>query len=74
MNKIAKIGEKQEEKKAEDTKICPHCYNKINIKADRCPYVSFNFPISNTHSEKFTPPKHPKIGEIILFVNDVTTL
>ena len=40
MNKIAKIGEKQEEKKAEDTKICPHCYNKINIKADRCPYCT----------------------------------
>ena len=31
---------KQEEKKAEDTKICPHCYNKINIKADRCPYCT----------------------------------
>ena len=40
MNKIAKIGEKPEEKKAEDTKICPHCYNKINIKADRCPYCT----------------------------------
>jgi len=40
MNKIVKIGEKQEEKKAEDTKICPHCYNKINIKADRCPYCT----------------------------------
>ena len=26
--------------KAEDTKICPHCYNKINIKADRCPYCT----------------------------------
>ena len=33
-------GEKPEEKKAEDTKICPHCYNKINIKADRCPYCT----------------------------------
>ena len=27
-------------KKAEDTKIFPHCYNKINIKADRCPYCT----------------------------------
>lgn len=43
MNKIARIGEKieeKEEKKEETTKICPHCYNKINIKADRCPYCT----------------------------------
>ena len=40
MNKIAKIGEKPEEPKEETTKICPHCYNKINIKADRCPYCT----------------------------------
>ena len=39
MNKIARIGEKTEEKE-ETTKICPHCYNKINIKADRCPYCT----------------------------------
>ena len=30
----------KEEPKEETTKICPHCYNKINIKADRCPYCT----------------------------------
>ena len=40
MNKISKIGEKQEEKKEETTKICPHCYSEINIKANRCPYCT----------------------------------
>ena len=44
------------------------------MSVKNAPYVNFNFPISNTHSEKFTPPKHPNIGDIILLVNDVTTL
>ena len=37
---LAACGEKPEEPKEETTKICPHCYNKINIKADRCPYCT----------------------------------
>ncbi len=44
MNKLSNIGNKKEEpkeeKKEEDTKLCPHCYSKINIKADRCPYCT----------------------------------
>ena len=41
MNKLASFGNKKEETpKVEETKICPHCFNKINIKADRCPYCT----------------------------------
>ena len=41
MNKLAAIGKKKEQKKEEaTTKICPHCYSEINIKADRCPYCT----------------------------------
>lgn len=43
MNKLANIGakHKQEENKEEKTtKLCPHCYSEINIKADRCPYCT----------------------------------
>ena len=41
MNKLANLG-KKEEKVAEEptTKICPHCFSEINIKADRCPHCT----------------------------------
>ena len=40
MNKLSNIGKKSgpAETPAEPTtKICPHCYSEINIKASRCP-------------------------------------
>ncbi len=41
MNKLSKIGKKEEIKQeAPTTKICPHCYSEINIKADRCPHCT----------------------------------
>lgn len=41
MNKLASFGNKKEAKVEEvTTKICPHCYSQINIKADRCPYCT----------------------------------
>lgn len=36
MNRLASIGKKEEEKEP-DTKKCPYCLEKINIKATRCP-------------------------------------
>lgn len=41
MNKLAKIGTKEEKKVEEKTtKTCPHCYSEINIKANRCPHCT----------------------------------
>lgn len=39
MNKLANIGMKSEKEEV-TTKICPHCYSEINIKADKCPYCT----------------------------------
>lgn len=46
MNKLATIGVKTEVKE-ETTKECPHCYNKINIKADRCPYCTSKIKVED---------------------------
>lgn len=42
MNRLANLGKKESTIKEEIsiTKICPHCYSEINIKADRCPYCT----------------------------------
>lgn len=41
MNKLANLGKKDEVTPKEiTTKICPHCYSEINIKADRCPFCT----------------------------------
>lgn len=41
MNKLANIGHKKEQVVEEvTTKVCPHCYSEINIKADRCPHCT----------------------------------
>ena len=39
MNKLAKLGKKEEPAVATEptTKVCPHCFSEINIKASRCP-------------------------------------
>lgn len=41
INKLSNIGHKKEEVIEEiTTKVCPHCYSEINIKADRCPHCT----------------------------------
>ncbi len=46
MNKLANIGHKKEkEEVVVTTKICPHCYSEINIKADRCPHCTSELEI-----------------------------
>jgi len=42
MNKLSSLGKHEEPTVAPEptTKICPHCYNEINIKADRCPFCT----------------------------------
>ena len=47
---------------------------KFIISVINAPYVKFNFPIFKENSEKLTSLTHPNIGEIIFFVNDVTTV
>ena len=39
MNKLSNLGKKTEPAAPAEptTKICPHCYSEINIKASRCP-------------------------------------
>ena len=39
MNKLSNLGKKETptETPESTTKICPHCYSEINIKATRCP-------------------------------------
>lgn len=39
MNKLSNIGKKEEPvvEAEPTTKVCPHCYSEINIKATRCP-------------------------------------
>ena len=39
MNKLSNLGKKQEPvvEAEPTTKVCPHCYSEINIKATRCP-------------------------------------
>ena len=43
INKLAHLGKKEEvvsEIKEQSTKICPHCFSEINIKAVRCPFCT----------------------------------
>ena len=39
MNKLSALGKKEEPAVADEptTKVCPHCFSEINIKATRCP-------------------------------------
>ena len=39
MNKLSNIGKHEEPAKPAEptTKVCPHCFSEINIKASRCP-------------------------------------
>lgn len=46
INKLSNIGHKEEKVTEEvTTKICPHCYSEINIKADRCPHCTSEIKI-----------------------------
>lgn len=42
MNKLANFGNhhKANEPEEKNTKVCPHCYKEVHIKADRCPYCT----------------------------------
>lgn len=54
MNKLAHLGKKEEvvsvasEIKEPSTKICPHCFSEINIKADRCPFCTSELIIEDS--------------------------
>lgn len=39
MNRLSSLGKKEEPVVTPEptTKVCPHCYSEINIKASRCP-------------------------------------
>jgi large conductance mechanosensitive channel len=39
MNKLSNLGKKETPAVSPEptTKVCPHCYSEINIKATRCP-------------------------------------
>lgn len=51
MNKLSNLG-KAEAKTVETpeptTKVCPHCYSEINIKATRCPCCTSELETFNT--------------------------
>ena len=53
MNKLSNLGKKEETAvKAEPTtKICPHCYSEINIKATRCPCCTSELETINNKVE-----------------------
>lgn len=52
MNKLSDLGKKESPVEAEPTtKICPHCYSEINIKADRCPHCTSELIIENKSIE-----------------------
>ena len=48
MNKLASLGKKEEPVTVSEptTKVCPHCYSEINIKASRCPCCTSEFEIA----------------------------
>lgn len=54
MNTLANLGKKEESPAVVEptTKICPHCYSEINIKADRCPFCTSELSIENETAEK----------------------
>lgn len=52
MNKLANLGKKEEATAVKEatTKICPHCFSEINIKADRCPFCTSELVIEENVS------------------------
>lgn len=55
MNKLAELGkhDKPVAPAEPTTKVCPHCYNEININATRCPYCTSELEAVKTeNSEK----------------------
>ncbi|MCI8699845.1 MAG: large conductance mechanosensitive channel protein MscL [Clostridia bacterium] len=52
MNKLANLGKKEAVPvvKEATTKICPHCFSEINIKADRCPFCTSELVIEENES------------------------
>lgn len=55
MNKLATLGKKEEPvvEPEPTTKICPHCFSEINIKATRCPSCTSDLEtIKNESLEK----------------------
>lgn len=52
MNKLSNLGKKEEPAKTVEptTKVCPHCYSEINIKATRCPSCTSELEIIKTEN------------------------
>ena len=53
MNKLSNLGKKPEPAAAPaapTTKVCPHCYSEINIKATRCPSCTSELEIIKTEN------------------------
>ena len=44
INKLSKIGKKEEEEPAPTTKKCPHCCEEVNINATKCPHCTGDIP------------------------------
>ncbi len=44
INKLSKIGKKEEEEPAPTTKKCPHCCEEVNIEATKCPHCTGDIP------------------------------
>ena len=44
INKLSKIGKKEEEEAAPTTKKCPHCCEEVNINATKCPHCTGDIP------------------------------
>ena len=53
MNKLSNLGKKEEPiVEAElTTKVCPHCFSEINIKATKCPCCTSELETINTKAE-----------------------
>ena len=47
------VGTDTEDEEPEEptTKLCPHCYSEINIKATRCPHCTSSLEVSDVTNE-----------------------
>lgn len=50
MNKLSNLGKHEEPTVSPEptTKVCPHCYSEINIKASRCPCCTSELELIKT--------------------------
>lgn len=45
VNKVVNLGKKPEPEEEPTTKVCPHCFEEVNIKATKCPHCTGDLPI-----------------------------